>query len=73
MPRERKDRIVKPLPNLLRVETPSACFAVAFEGDQIIEHAPYARPIIRMTGRSVHAFVQHVESRGATVMVLGRS
>lgn len=54
----------------LRVVAPRAVFAVAFEGDVIVEAAPYAKPILRSVGRNVHTFKKYIEARGGTVEVL---
>jgi len=59
-----------PASGWLRVVSPSAAYAVAFEGGVIVECAPYARPILRAVGRNVRAFVEYVEKRGARVEVL---
>ena len=51
----------------LRVVTRTAVYAVAYEGDVIVECAPYARPILRSVGRNVRTFKKYVEARGGVV------
>lgn len=55
----------------LRVESRTACYAVAFVGTRIVHGAPYSLAIMRRLKTSdVRVFKRHVESSGAKTVVL---